>query len=106
MIGSVYLRNPKASFFIGDANLMDAGLFDRYELQCNIPCSVCRRQDGLLRECPICGTPANECGWPACKCGCMTVTCGHRADRMVSGIAIPKVLAITLAITDIQEDII
>lgn len=104
MIGSVYLKNPKASFFIGDTSLMDAGLFDRYELQCNIPCSVCRRQDGILLSCPVCG------GVPPLRmrrcqgCGCMMTLCnaGDHLRRMIAGIAIPKVLAIT----DIQEDII
>lgn len=98
MIGDLYIRNPAESFFC----LPGAEKYDRYELQCNILCYMCKRQDGLLRECPICGTPANECGWPACKCGCMTVTCGHRADRMVSGIAIPKMLAGMIS----EEDIV
>lgn len=108
MIGSVYLKNPKASFFIGDTSLMDDGLFDRYELQCNIPCSVCRRQDGILLSCPVCG------GVPPLRmrhcqgCGCIMVLCGagDHLRMMIAGIAIPKVLAITLDITDIQEDII
>ena len=111
MIGSVYLKNPKVSFFIGDTSLMDAGLFDRYELQCNIPCSVCRRQDGILLSCPVCGGVLPLCGGVLplrmrhCQgCGCIMTLCnaGDHLRRMIAGIAIPKVLAIT----DIQEDII
>ena len=97
MISDLYIRNPRSESYF---RTKDMELYDRYELRCNIPCYVCKRQLGLLTVCPVCGSAPSA---PRqfeyeCECGCIVITCGDwagriMAGRIICGIAIPKMLA-------------